>query len=133
MSSSSSREFLSGRLGPLIVAIVVTGLLGAFVAWLFLGFGVYTLRSEVNVVGAELRYPDNLMLIVDSCHKAPGVSILRETDVDVQVKVVASSHPFFRGGDDCQDTVGVQLREPLRDRVVVDMHTGQSVSVTTVR
>ena len=132
MNSSSLRVLLTGRTGSLVVAIVVTGLL-VFMAWLFLGLGVYTLRSEVSVAGAELRYPDNLTLIVDSCQKAPGVSILRETDIDVQVKVVASSEPFLRGGDDCQDTVGVQLREPLGDRVVLDMHTGQLVRVTEVR
>jgi hypothetical protein len=100
-----------------------------FVAWLVLGGGTW--RSEVSVVEAELRSPDRLDLHVDSCNGDPEVSRLRETDVDVQVKVVASSTPL-RGGEDCLDVVEVQLQEPLGDRVVVDMHSGQSVSVSKV-
>ena len=130
-NSSASRRFLSGRLGLLIVAVAVSGLL-LFAALLSFGLGVYTLRSEVRVVEGFLWYPDILTLTTPTCHKAPGVSLLRETDVDVQVKVVASSHPFLRGGDDCQDAVEVKLQEPLGDRVVVDKHTEQSVSVSTI-
>ena len=91
-NNSGSRGFLSVRLlGCLIVAVVVSGL--AFpVAWLFLGGGIW--RGEVNVVGAELRSPDRLALIVASCNGDPEVSLLRETDADVQVKVVASSTPL---------------------------------------
>ena len=139
-NNSGSRGFLSVRLlGCLIVAVVVSGL--AFpAAWLFLGGGIW--RGEVNVVGAELRSPpglklsralvqDRLVLIVDSCNGDPKVSLLRETDADVQVKVVASSTPL-RGGKDCLDVVEVQLQEPLGGRVVVDKHTGQPVTVITV-
>jgi hypothetical protein len=108
--------------------VVVLGF-AAFAAWLLLGDGAW--RSEVSVVKAELRSPDRLVLIVDSCNGDPEVSLLRETDVDVQVKVVASSTPL-RGGDDCLDPVEVQLQKPLGDRVVIDMHTGQSVSVSVV-
>jgi len=53
---------------------------------------------------------------------------LKETDVDVQVRVIAYSTPFH-GGDDCRDSVTAYLREPLGNRVVVDKHTGQRVSV----
>ncbi len=130
--SSGSRRFLSRRLGRLAIAAVVllfTGFVAAFLAWLLLGGGVW--RSEVRVVEAELRSPDTLALVVDSCNGDPEVSLLRETDVDVQVKVVASSTPL-RGGRDCLDVVEVQLQEPLGDRVVVDKHTGQSVSVGTI-
>ena len=72
---SGSRGFLSGRLGRPIVAVVVIGLL-VFVAWLFLGLGGYTWRSEVSVVETELRSPDRLTLGVDSSHKDPEVSLL---------------------------------------------------------
>ena len=126
-----SRGFLSKRLRLLIAVIAVIGL-AAFAVLLFVGLGGYTWRSEVSVVQAELRSPDRLALIVDSCHKDPEVSILRETNVDVQVKVVADSHPFLRGGIECLDIVEVRLQEPLGDRGVVDKHTGRSVSVTTV-
>ncbi len=67
--------------------------------------------------------------MVASCHGAPRVP-LEETDVDVQVKVISFSTPL-RGGLDCLDRVEVHLQEPLGDRIVVDKHTGQSVSVST--
>lgn len=125
---SGSRRFLSPRLGWLVVAVAVLGL-AIFAAWLFLGGGIW--RSAVSVVEAELRSPDRLALIVNSCNGDPKVSLLLETDVDVQVKVVASSTPL-RGGQDCQDIVEVQLQEPLGGRVVVDKHTGQSLEIRMV-
>ena len=132
--SSGSRGFLSGLPKSLVVAVVVTAVV-IFAAGLFLliGFGAYTLRSGVSVAEAEFRFPDRLVLIVNTCQKHPEVSMLRETDVDVQVKVVADSHPFLQGGLDCQDSVDVKLKEPLGDRVVVDKHTGEVVSVRTYR
>ncbi|MFP3974868.1 MAG: hypothetical protein ACLFVK_01430 [Dehalococcoidia bacterium] len=129
-NKSGLRGFLSGRLGRLTVAVMVLGFtvfVALFVAWLTLGEGTW--RGEVSVANAELRSPDRLALIVCSCNGDPEVSLLRETEVDVQVKVVASSSPL-RGGGDCLDVVEVQLQEPLGDRVVVDKHTGQSVSVS---
>ncbi|MDE2718619.1 MAG: hypothetical protein OXI33_16630, partial [Chloroflexota bacterium] len=108
-SSSDSKGFLSGRLGPIIVAVVVTGLV-VFVAclafWLNLGGGVW--RDEVGVRAATLHSPDRLGLTVTSCSGNPRVSYLRETNVDVQVRVVASSTPFHGGGD-CFDLVMVRL------------------------
>ncbi len=129
-SSSGSKGFLSGRVGPIIVAVVVTGLV-VFVAclavWLNLGGGVW--RGEVSVRAAGLHSPDRLGLSVASCSGDPIVSYLRETDVDVQIRVVASSTPFHGGGD-CFDLVKVRLGKPLGDRAVVDKHTGQVVSVS---
>ncbi len=135
-NSSGSRGFLSGRLGPIIIAVLVTGLVvfvACFAVWLNLGGGAW--RGEVSVMEVQLRYPDRpdrLSLAVASCNGAPRVSLFRETDIDVQVKVIAFSTPFH-GGNDCRDVVEVTLREPLGDRVVVDRHTGQLVSVRTVR
>ena len=103
-----------------------------FMVWHNLGGGAW--RSEVRVMAAHLLdpdRPDRLTLDVASCNGAPLVS-LWETDVDVQVKVIAFSTPF-RGGGDCGDRVDVYLREPLGDRVVVDKHPGQVVSVRTDR
>ena len=59
-NGSGSRGFLSGRLGPIIVAVVVTGLV-VFVACFAglasnLGGGAW--RGEVSVMEAVLRYPD---------------------------------------------------------------------------
>ena len=131
-NGSGSRGFLSGRLGPIIVAVVATGLVvfvACFMVWHRLGGGAW--RSEVRVMEAVLLAPQRLDLGVASCNGAPRVS-LRETDVDVQVRVMSFSTPF-RGGNECDDHVEVYLREPLGDRVVVDRHTGQLVSVRTVR
>ena len=134
-NDSGSRGFLSGRLGPVIVAVVVTAVVvfaACFAVWLNLGGGAW--RSEVRVIEAHLLdpdRPDRLTLNVASCNGAPRVS-LRKTDANVQVKVIAFSTPFH-GGDDCDDRVEVSLQEPLGDRVVIDMHTGQVVSVRTDR
>ncbi|MEX0760926.1 MAG: hypothetical protein WD208_08010 [Dehalococcoidia bacterium] len=138
--SSGSRRFLSRRPDwviaaavPLLFAGFMAGFAAAVVVWQVFGGGVW--RSEVSVVGAQVLSPDGdfdferLVLIVDSCEGNPHVTLLRETDVDVQVKVVASSTPL-RGGCDGLDTVEVPLQEPLGGRVVVDRRTGQSLSVS---
>ena len=117
-NGSDSKGVLFVRLWPLIVAVVMTGLLGfvaCFVVWYHLGGGAW--RSGVTVRDVKLGAQDNtLILTVDSCHGAPRVSMSRETDVDVQVKVIAFSTPFH-GGLACQEGVNVYLREPLGDRV----------------
>ncbi len=97
--------------------------------WVWVGGGIW--RGEVRVFEARLLSPDRLALAVGSCNGDPEVTLLRETAVDVQVKVVASSTPL-RGGKDCQDIVEVQLQEPLGDRILVDKHTGRSVPVSRV-
>ena len=129
-SAFTVRRFLPRRPASLAVAAAAL-VVAAFLVWLLPGGGVW--RGEVSVVGAELRFPHTLELIlsVDSCQGNPEVSQFRETDREVQVKVVASSTPF-RGGRDCLDSVKVQLQDPLGDRLVVDRHSGQSVSVTKV-
>ena len=126
---SGSRGFVSRRLGLLAVAVGLVALL-AFVAvpWFCRGVGAWP--SEVRVISASLHSPDRLVLYVDSCHGSPEVSLLQETDVEVQVKIVAWVTPLL-GGLDCADGVQFQLQEPLEDRVVVDKHAGETVSVST--
>ena len=130
-NNTGARSYLSNRLVRSIVAVVFIGSLG-FAVWLFIGLGGYTWRSEVSVLNAELRSPDRLALIVGTCQKDPEVALLRETDVDVQVKVEASSHPFLRGRLDCQDIVEARLQAPLGNRVVIDNHTQRIVKVRAV-
>ncbi|MCH7984345.1 MAG: hypothetical protein IIC28_10285 [Chloroflexi bacterium] len=133
-NSSASRSFFSSRTGRIVVAIVVIGTLFFFAVvssfsgqWSFLrGF---TLRTAVDVMEAESRPSDRLRVGVASCNADPEVVLFRETDDDVQIKVVSSKWPFRGGADDCQDGVIVQLQQPLGDRVVVDKHTGQPVNV----
>ena len=57
--------------------------------------------------------------------------MLRETDVDVQVKVTAPFRPFRLSAPECLPSVEIQLQEPLGDRGVIDIHSGQTVSLTT--
>lgn len=108
---------------------MLTGLAVSVAAWSFLGGGIW--RGEVRVVEAALLSPDRLALAVGSCNGDPAVVLLRETDVDVQVKVVASSTPLL-GGKDCLDGVVIQLQKPLGSRGVVDKHSGKSVPVRRV-
>ena len=128
--SSSRRVFLPGRLGPLIVTVVVTGLLvfvACFMVWQYLGGD--ELR-EVGVVEARLVAPKRLELFGATCHP-PEVS-LWERDADLQVRAVSVSGPS-RGGVVCRVSVEFDLQKPLGDRAVVDQHTGQVVNVTTAR
>ena len=127
------RGFLSNRPGRLYIAAAAIVSL-ALATWLFffIGAGGYTWRVSVSVDSAELLSPNELLLIVNSCNKKPGVSMLRETDVDVHVRVVVDSHPFLLGGQDCQDAVEVQLQGPLAGRNIFDRHSGRSVSVIGV-
>ena len=105
------------------------GLLSILV-WLFvfIGRGGHRSGGEVEVVEAMLHSPQKLELIVASCNRNPKASLLRESDVDVQVRVKADSD-FRLGEGDCLDGVEVHLQEPLGDRTVIDKHTGKSVSV----
>ena len=127
--SSASRRSFPGRLGSIIIAVLVTGLvvfLACFMVWYHLGGGAW--RGAVSVREARLHVPDRLMLAVASCNGSPRVSSLKETDMEVHVKVIAFSTPFH-GGDDCRDAVTAYLREPLGDRIVVDKDTGQRVRI----
>ena len=126
--SSSPTGSSADRLIPVIVAVVVTGLLvfvACFMVWYHFGGGAW--RSGVSVRDVKLAAPDTLILTLASCHGAPRVSMSRETDVDVQVKVIAFSTPFH-GGLRCQEGVNIYLEEPLGDRVIFDLHTGQTFS-----
>ena len=129
-SGSGMRRFLSSWLGRLFIAAVAIGAL-AFAVWLFffVGNGRDTSRAGVSVIQARLIAPDKLRLNVNSCNKNAGVSDLVETDVDVQVKVVADYDPSPLFVQECDDAVEVQLAKPLGDRDVVDKHTGEVVRV----
>ena len=83
----------------------------------------------VSVRSAFLRAPDVLIFYVNTCDESPEASHLVETDVDVQVKMVADSHPSPSGMQDCLGRVPIRLQEPLGDRDIVDKHTGKVVSL----
>jgi hypothetical protein len=126
-SGSGSRRRGGRRLGWLVV-----GLVGLLVVasgyWQVFGGGV--IRREVAVKGAVV-WPDRFSLVVSSCQGDPEVTFLRETDHKVEVRVVASFRPL-QGGPECFDLLDVELQQPLGDRLVVDLHTGETVPVETV-
>ena len=99
---------------------------------MLVGLGVLTFRGEVDVRSGAIFYPDLLLLVTGGhCRGGQQISMLRETDVDVQVKVTAPYRPFRMSGLDCEPSVEVQLQKPLGGRVVVDTYSGQTVSLTT--
>ena len=112
-SSSGLRGLLSGNRRRLYILAAALGMV-ALGVWLFffIGSGGYTWRVGASVLEAESLSSNRLLLIVRSCNKNPEVSQLRETDVDVQVKVLVDIHPFLLGGQDCLDAVEVQLQAP---------------------
>ena len=113
--------------GPTVVGAAVSGLLvfvACFMVWYHLGGGAW--RSGVSVSDAQMGAPDTLLLTVDSCQGAPTLAELQETNIDVEVRVIAFSTPFH-GGTDCQELVKAHLEEPLGDRLVVDGHSGRIV------
>ncbi|WP_157987924.1 hypothetical protein [Jiangella endophytica] len=122
--ASSGRKPRTRRVALLVVGLAVA--VALVVGWRLVG-GLST-RGTVEVVAADLLADDLVMLSVDSCNGEPKMSVLEEDGQQVRVEVVASSTPFG-GGDDCLDTVELQLQAPLGDRDVIDIHTDESVDV----
>lgn len=119
---------MPGRKWPLILVALATALLvfiACFMVWYHVGGGAW--RTSAKVVDVKLAAPDTLVLTVTSCRGAPSVAMSRETGTDVLVSVVAFYTPLHRKLG-CLDSVNVYLEEPLGDRVVVDMHSGQTFS-----
>lgn len=110
-------------------AVVLIGLV-SIAAWFFMfaDRGGYTWRGEARVVKAMFHSPQRLELIVASCNRNPVVSMLRETDDEVQVKVKVDSD--VRSGEGaCLDGVEVHLQQPMGEKPLIDGHTGKSVSI----
>ena len=125
---ASFKAILSSRRGRLAIAVSLIALLALVaVPWFCRGVGAW--RSEVRVMEAHLLSPTRLALYVGSCRGSPEVSLLREADAEIQVKVVSWVTPLL-GGEDCLDAVHIQLEEPLGDRVIVDRHNGEQVDVS---
>lgn len=57
---------------------------------------------------------------VQSCNGEPELREVQETDTEIRIEVVATT---YREGDDCQDSITVELGDPLGDRAVIDMTT----------
>lgn len=129
MEKSGGAPSGSGRARPFVVALLIIVVVVVAAAWFWSWSG--TRRAAVDVVEAELRDSLQLALVVGSCNGDPEVTRLEETADEVRVEVVSDA-PLFRAEDDCMDLVEVQLDEPLGDRAVRDLHSGQEVTVTQI-
>ena len=108
-------------------------MIGLLILLVLLFFSSPLLRNEVRVAGAVLHHQTSLTLGIDSCNRGAGLSLLWETDVDVRVKVVEPIIiPEPQWGEDCLNIIEVYLQDPLGDRAVIDLHTGQPVRVDIV-
>ena len=98
-----------------------------------LGAGIeFIARHEIAVKVAWLRSPDTLVINANACHRDPKLTLLRQTDVDVTVKMAVGPDPYPNGGPECLEELIVQLERPLGDRTVTDAYTGRALSVTPV-
>ena len=52
------------------------------------------------------------------------MSLFRETNTEVEVKVIADTNAFMISRDDCLDAIEIQLQKPLGGRRFVNKHSG---------
>ena len=132
-STPGARKLPFRLLLYLVVTAVVTGL-GVFVAcfmvWYHVGGAAWS--GKTHVERARLITQDTLLLSVASpgCGGVPHFTVLRETEVEVQVAFRVNYNPLL-GGDDCLRDVELTLGEPLGSRDIIDMHTGEPVRLST--
>lgn len=62
---------------------------------------------------------------VQSCNGEPEVVEAERTATEIRIEVVATTYPE---GDDCQDSIEIDLDEPLGSRAVVDATTGERLA-----
>ena len=132
-NASGARRFPFRLLVCPIATVIVTSLVvfvACFMVWYHVGGGAW--RGKTHVEAARLISEDTLLLSVisPSCVGVPNFTMARETDVDVQVAFRVYNTPL-KGGNHCIRDIEVPLSEPLGNRALIDMHTGQSVNVTT--
>lgn len=78
--------------------------------------------------GASDRTSRFVEVIVSSCNGEPEVTRLEQTADEVRVEVTSSVPAPGWGGNDCLDQLTVELDEPLGDRPLVDLTSGQRAS-----
>lgn len=100
-----------------VVALVVMVMTGGF-SW----------RDRIPVVDASIT-DQELLLVVDTCGGDPEIDLLEERDDVVNVAVISTRRFGGPGGMDCLDDVKVRLQDPLDDRPLVDVTTGDEVPV----
>ncbi|TNU75780.1 hypothetical protein FH969_05645 [Miniimonas arenae] len=97
-------------------------------AVLFLTRGV-SWRDRVPVSQAVLLQSDVLALAVGSCGDEPEVDLLDEQEDAVEVAVVSTRTIGGPGSGDCMDMVEVRLQAPLGERTLLDVTSGDEITV----
>ncbi|WP_108719374.1 MULTISPECIES: hypothetical protein [Miniimonas] len=105
----------------MVLAVVAT-------AVLFLTRGV-SWRDRVPVSQAVLLQSDVLALAVGSCGDEPEVDLLDEQEDAVEVAVVSTRTIGGPGSGDCMDMVEVRLQAPLGERTLLDVTSGDEITV----
>ncbi len=91
-----------------------------------------TERRAVSPDGVSLASPSELGVGVPSCNGDPVVDELIEDDEQVSIQIVTTiviSGP----SDDCADGLTVTLEDPLNGRAVVDLVSGETLTVAERR
>lgn len=78
------------------------------------------------VVYGVPRGQSAIELTVDSCHGEPELGRLESTDDEVRIEVVSTTYSG-EGAPECLDNLTVELGQPLGDRTVIDLSTGEEV------
>lgn len=85
-------------------------------------------RTEFPVIDAFASDDGyTLTLVVGTCGREPELRLLREGSETVEVSVASTRTFGGSGTGDCQDSVQVELSNPLKDRTVIDAATGENV------
>ena len=87
-----------------------------------------TERRPVSPDGATLTGPDELVVDLPTCDGDPVVDELEEDDEQVRIQVVTT---VVISGDSaaCSDALTVTLEDPLDGRTVIDLVSGETVTV----
>lgn len=88
-----------------------------------------TERQAVTPFDVRATGPTQLAMSVPSCNGDPELDILEEDDEEVRVQVV--TNVVIDGGDEemCLDGLTVALDDPLDGRTVIDLVSGETVTV----
>jgi hypothetical protein len=91
-------------------------------------FGGTDGREPVSLAGWEVSVvaEDTLELTLPSCLGQPRLTGLARDDEDVRVEVVTT---VVDEGPACADVLRVELDEPLGDRQVVDVTSGEALRI----
>ncbi|TVR34376.1 MAG: hypothetical protein EA388_09175 [Nitriliruptor sp.] len=87
-----------------------------------------TERRAVSPYGAMLTGPTELAVDVPSCNGDPVVDELVEDDEQVSIRVVATM-VVSGASPSCSDALPVTLEEPLGERTLIDLVSGETLTV----